>query len=76
VSFIIDDTCLTCIVNPNLSVCHMWLLFLTLMMMMVNKTSVCIIPVFKRQSDSSDVVSFVQKIIIFYIVLICSGIHS
>jgi len=36
VSFIIDD----CIVNPNLSVCHMCLLFLTMMMMMVYHSSV------------------------------------
>ena len=64
VSFIIDD----CTVNPNLSVCHMCFLFLTMMMMMMmNKMSVCIIPVFQRQSESNDV-SFVHKRIIFYIV--------
>jgi len=72
VSFIIDD----CIVNPNLSVCHMCLLFLTLMMMMMmmNETSVCIIPVFQRQSESNDV-SFVHKRIIFLYSVMCSGIH-
>ena len=63
-SFIIDD----CIVNPNLSVCHMCLLFLTTTMTMKkNKTSVCIIPVFQRQHESNDD-SFVHKRIIFYIV--------
>jgi hypothetical protein len=40
---------------------------MTMMMMMMvvmNKTSVCIIPVFQRQSESNDV-SFVHKRIIF-----------
>lgn len=38
-----------------------------MIMMMMNETSVCIIPVFQRQSESNDV-SFVHKRIIFYIV--------